>query len=173
MDEYPYFIVKGIPPYDGEYEWDTDRVFTGLEWRYLREIGGYLPNTLDEGMKGDDPSLYVALAICCMVRARKVDPDDAERAAAVLLNAPWDNSRLYVRPAKKQQEADPLPLGSTPPPNEPSQNETGSSQPENSERASGSGKSSLTSSDPSDETPQPTGTIESDTADARLLRWVN
>lgn len=170
--DYPKFVLKGIPPFDGEYEWDFERPFNVREWRYIKKISGYLPATLDDGFTGDDPELYVALAVVCMVRAGKVERDDALRVAEQISEAPFDNARLVIQMPPKEDGTE-SPLGLTPPPDVPSQNETGSSQSSSDERASGSGKTSTRSSGQSDATPQPTGTIESDTPAVRPLRWVS
>lgn len=169
MAEYPKFVLNGIPPWDGEYEWDVERPFNVREWRYIKKISGYLPATLDQGFEGDDPELYVGLAVVCMVRAGKVDRDDALRVAEQISEAPFDNARLVIQMPPKE-DGEQVPLGLTPPPAEPSQKETGSSQNSNDERASGSGTSSMTSSAPPDVTPQRIGTTELDIPAAVLAR---
>lgn len=174
MDEYPSFVLKGMPPWDGVYEWDTDRTFNVREWRYIKKISGYLPETIDEGMKGDDPELYVALAIVCMVRAGKVERDEALRVAEQVSEVPWDNASLTVtNPPKDEEKPEDVPLELTPPPDAPSPNVTDSRQNSSEGKASGSGRTSTPSSAPSDENQERIGTSESDAAAVRPLRWAN
>ena len=173
MSEYPTFVLKGIPPWDGRYEWDIDRALNVREWRYIKKISGYLPATMDGGLEGDDPELYVALAVVCMVRAGKVDKDDALRVAEQIGEAPFDNASLVIQMPPKDEEEPEVPLVLTPPPDGPSRSETGSSPRSSDETASGSGKTSTPSSGRSDATPEPTGITGSDTAAAPPLRWAN
>ena len=41
--------IKGVKPWDGEYELDEDRAFNAREWRWIKKVSGYVPLTLGEG----------------------------------------------------------------------------------------------------------------------------
>lgn len=59
--------------FDGEWEFELAQPFTVPEWRIIKKVAGYLPNTWLDGLEGDDPDLWEALAMIALVRARRVD----------------------------------------------------------------------------------------------------
>ena len=153
-DEPTRIVVNGIKAYEGEYELATDRAFNAREWHWIKKIAGYMPNTVNEGLAGDDPDLYVALAVIAMCRAGRVDRADGLRVADVLSEAPFGSIDMVF------PEAPDVPLELTGQPEQPSQNGSPS-------KTSSSGPSSPNTSDSSDRTPSSIGTSESDTS-ARL-----
>ena len=72
-------VIKGVPPYDGEYELDEDRAFNAREWNWIKKVSGYMPLTIGEGFAGGDPVLFVALAVIAMARSGKVERADGLR----------------------------------------------------------------------------------------------
>ena len=152
-EDTPKVIVEGVKPWDGEYLLDVRRAFTTKDWNIIKRVSGYLPYTIDDGLRGGDPELYVALAVIAMVRAQKVDREDALRVADQLAEAPFDRATIRMVFPKVEDDAGPPDLTSAP--DEPSENGTRSSN-------KLSGEPSKTSSDPSETTPVSTGTIESE-----------
>jgi len=152
-------VLKGVPPYDGEYELDLERAFNTREWRWIKAISGYMPNTIREGLVGGDPDMYVAISVIAMCRAGKIDRDDWRVAADVLAEAPFQLEGGAITIVFPEVEDD-SPLGLTSEPEQPSLTRP-------LENPSFSGDSLRTDSDPSDRTLSSTGTSESGTS-ARL-----
>ena len=42
MTDTTRIVVKGVAPYDGEYELDTDRAFNAREWHWIKTLSGYM-----------------------------------------------------------------------------------------------------------------------------------
>ena len=103
--------VKGIPAYNGEYHLDTERQLNGLEWRWIKRISGYMPLTIGEGFAGQDPDLFIALAVVAMRRDGKIEKDDALRVAELISDSYGVEIELEDDPV----EAEEVPLDSTPP----------------------------------------------------------
>jgi hypothetical protein len=149
-------VIKGIRPYDGEYELDTERAFNAREWNWIKRVAGYMPNTIRDGLAGGDPDLYVALAVIAMCRAGKVERTEGLHAADVLSEAPFDGSIQMIFPEEEAES----PLALTDEPERPSPSGSPESQ-------SFSGLSSARLSGPSGKTLSSTGISESGTS-ARL-----
>lgn len=99
------FVIKGVKPYDGEYPLD-DTEFTTREWSWIKRISGYLPMTAEDGFKGGDPELFVALAVVAMVRAGRVEKGDALSVADKLADSAFGSSLTFVAD-DEEDEADP------------------------------------------------------------------
>jgi hypothetical protein len=69
---------------------------TGLDWRWIKKISGYMPTTIQEGFAGDDPDLYLALSIIAMHRAGKIRTTEALLVAEALADAPWDGKSITI-----------------------------------------------------------------------------
>lgn len=139
-------IIKGIRPYDGEYELDTDRAFNAREWRWIKKVSGYMPLTVSEGFAGGDPDLFVALAVIAMCRDGKVERERGLDVADILAEAPFDGAAILLV-GDDVEDVDALPLDLTSPPDEPSRSET-------SENHRSSGEPSRSDSAPSGGIPQ-------------------
>ena len=111
-------IIKGIKPWDGEYDLVTDRAFNAREWRCIKKVSGYMPLTVSDGFAGGDPDLFVALAVVAMTRQGKVERDDMLRVADLLAEMPFDGASITM--VGDEVADDDLPLDSSPPPEEPS-----------------------------------------------------
>ncbi len=95
------FIIKtGL--YKGEYELD-DSEFTTLEWSWIKKFSGYLPLTAEEGFKGADPELYVALAVVAMHRAGRVEKGEAKVVYDRLADLPFGEG-LTFKPGEDEPE---------------------------------------------------------------------
>jgi hypothetical protein len=158
-DETTRIVVKGVRPYDGEYELDTGRAFNAREWNWIKRIAGYMPNTISDGFRGGDPDLYVALTVIAMARAGRIDRAEGPDVAEVLKEEPFQMEGGAITVVFPDVEDD-SPLVLTGQPEQLSPTGLPSDQ-------SSSGDSSPTSSDPSDKTPSSTGTIESDMSSRR------
>lgn len=100
------FVIKGIKPYDGEYPLD-DSEFTTREWSWIKKISGYLPMTAEEGFKGGDPELFVALAVIAMVRAERVQKSDAMSVADRLSDSAFGSALTFVADEDEEGDEDP------------------------------------------------------------------
>lgn len=89
-------VRVNVERYKGEYPLESDRPMTALEWRWIKKLSGYMPMTIDEGFAGDDPDLYIALAVIAMARAGKIRREEVTLAANVLLEAPVDGSSIVL-----------------------------------------------------------------------------
>lgn len=146
-------LLKGVPPYDGEYEIDAERGFDGWEWRFIKAISSYMPNTIIDGLRGGDPDIYISLAVIGLYRAGKVDETNWQRAADVLLAQPFQTEGGAITVLFPEEETE-VPLGLTGEPEQPSLK----SLPEN---RTSSGADSTRSSETSDATQPVTGITES------------
>lgn len=147
-------VIKGIRPYDGEYELDGDRAFNAREWRWIKKVSGYMPLTLSDGFAGGDPDLYVALAVIAMCRAGRIERDDGLRVADELSEAPFDGATLTL---VGDETEDDTPLELTSKPDEPS-------PPNLLEKQTFSGDRSKSDSGRSDEILPPTTLLRSGTS---------
>jgi hypothetical protein len=147
--------IRGVPPYDGEYELDLNRAWTTREWNWIKRISGYMPFTVNDGLRGGDPDLFVALAVIGMVRNQKIDRDRAMDVAEALMDVPYDGAAIQL---VVEEETDQLPLDLTTEPEPSSPNGTPS-------KSDTSGSPSSTSSAPSETTPASTGTTGSGSQD--------
>lgn|SRR5574337_1508169 len=147
--------ISQIPPYDGEYELDIERAFTTRELRWIKQMSGYLPRTLQEGLEGGDADLFIALAVIAMERAGKVPREDVLQVADRLSDIPLDdeNGKIQIL----AEEDDQSPPASTPEP-EPSSPRSLPASSESSSIASSDG------SEPSGESPATTGATRSPTS---------
>jgi len=100
------FVITGVKPYDGEYLLD-DSEFTTREWGWIKKISGYLPMTAEEGFKGGDPELFVALAVIAMVRAERIQKSDALTVADKLADSSFGSALTFVADGDEEEEADP------------------------------------------------------------------
>ena len=99
--------IKGVRPYDGEYELDLQRAWTTREWNWIKRISGYMPFTINEGLKGGDPDLFVALAVIGLVRNGKVERDNAMAVAETLLDVPYDGAAIQLVIEEEADDAEP------------------------------------------------------------------
>lgn len=150
--------VDGVRQYDGEYELAEDRGLNAREWRWIKKVSGYMPLTISEGFEGDDPDLYVALAVVAMCREGKIASDDWQAAADELSEAPYGSIVAVYETSE-----DDVPLALTSEPNEPSP--TGSLENNNSP-----GEASPTSSETSEPTQSPTTESNSVTSSTSNLK---
>lgn len=151
--------VKGVPPWDGEYEFEEDRSFTTRELRWIKQIAGYLPASLDEGLEGGDADLVIALVVIAMQRTGKIAREDVLTVADRFADEPVgeEDSFLTIIRDEAEEVADELPPAST---LEREQSSTTSSD----EKGNGSGPHSSSYSDLPDATLEPTGALSSDTS---------
>ncbi len=109
--------IHGIRPWDGEYELDPDRSFNTREWNWIKKVSGYMPLTVQDGFAGGDPSLFVALAVISMCRAGRITREEGLRVADELAEAPFDGASItMVGDDAPEEDANPVPLDSTPQP---------------------------------------------------------
>lgn len=100
------FVIKGVKPYDGEYPLD-DSEFTTREWSWIKKISGYLPMTAEDGFKGGDPELFVALAVVAMVRAGRIERGDALNVADRLADSAFGSSLTFEADGDEEAEDPP------------------------------------------------------------------
>ena len=148
-------IIKGVPPFDGDYELDADRAFNAREWRWIKKVSGYMPLTVGDGFEGGDPDLFVALAVIAMCRSGKVDRERGLEVADQLAEAPFDGASIIM--VGDEVEADELPLDLTPTPDESSRSVPSLKTPT-------SGADSRSGSGRLDVTPPPTSLLRSGTS---------
>ena len=112
-DDTTRIVVKGVPPYDGEYELDTDRAFSTREWHWIKKIAGYMPLTVGEGFAGGDPELFVAVAVIAMCRSGKIRREDALQVAEHIAEAPYELTTITLVGGAQEEAEDELPPGLT------------------------------------------------------------
>lgn len=133
-----------LRPYTGEYPIDLDgEPFTTLEWRWIKQLSGYLPLTVEQGFAGLDPDLFVALAVIALHRNGKILRADVPRVAERLADEPFNGTAImYV--GDDDGSADDPPA---------------EAEPETTSPSASGGPSSTPPSDPSDELPRATGAL--------------
>lgn len=100
-------IVLNTPRFKGEYALDLEQAPTALEWRWIKKTSGYLPLTWEEGIRGGDPDLIVALAVIALVRAGKVSKTDALATADWLAEAvPFDGESITLIGDEEEEAED-------------------------------------------------------------------
>ena len=158
MSEGTRIVVKGVRPFDGEYELDDDRTFNTREWNWIKRLSGYMPLTVSDGFAGGDPDLFVALAVIAMCRAGKIDRSEGLRVAEVLAEAPFDGTTIQLIGGTDDEEDDAVPpvLTSEPAGSSPASSLTNDSS--ETPRQPLSGVPSTPSSEGSGGTPPPIGT---------------
>ena len=157
MSDGTRMVVKGVRPFDGEYELDDDRTFNAREWNWIKRISGYMPLTVADGFAGGDPDLFVALAVIAMCRAGKIERTEGLRVAEALAEAPFDGTTIQLIGGEVEED-DAVPPASV---SEPAGSLPASSLTnESSEKPKPplSGPLSTTSSEEPDVTPQGSGT---------------
>lgn len=111
-------VIRGMKPWDGEYDLETNRPFNAREWRWVKKISGYMPLTLKEGFEGGDPDLYLALAVIALCRAGKIEREQGLELAEELSEADMTDAAITLIADETVVEADKVPLESTPTPDE-------------------------------------------------------
>lgn len=102
-------IVKvKVERYKGEYPLESDRPMDAFEWRLIKKISGYMPMTIDAGFAGDDPDLYIALAVIALLRAGKIRKEEALLAAAIFDSAPVSDESFIVLDFSDETEKEEL-----------------------------------------------------------------
>lgn len=106
-------MVVNVPPYEGEYAFDlSEQPFSTVEWRWIKQISGYMPLTVEAGWKGGDPDLFLALALIAMRRAGKIAKNEVLATAEVIEEAAFDGTAISFKgEAEGADELDP-PSGS-------------------------------------------------------------
>lgn len=89
-------VTVNIEPFKGTYDLDPDIPFSGLEWRWIKKIAGYLPLTINAGFEGDDNDLYIVLAVIALHRAGKIQPSQALRVSDALADAPVNGESILL-----------------------------------------------------------------------------
>lgn len=135
-------IISGLPPLDGEYEFDVVELLNSLTNRELHKIkvmSGVRAGELDEALEAGDSDLFLAIALIVLQRrGRRVDED-------MLWDAPA-GSGVTLDIADREFDADP-------PPSRKSEDERSST--------SGSGSSSTPTSESRGNGQSRTGTRDS------------
>lgn len=148
-------VIEGIAPYNGEYEFDTEKVMTTREWRWLKQIGGYSPRTLDEAIADYEPDVVISLAVIAMCRAGKITREEVLEVAEKLIDYPYDGSYITLSGGEESEPEIPPALTLEPDGASPKSSSENVSSTSPSNASSGNG--SPTASDPSAANPSPTG----------------
>ena len=81
--------VEGLGRWDGTYELNEgDRAFNAREWRWIKQISSYMPGTISDGFAGEDPDLFIALAVIAMSRSGKIERHQALAVAEQMAEEP-------------------------------------------------------------------------------------
>ncbi len=107
--------IKGVPPYDGDYPIDLERI-TNRELSTIKRLSGVRGAELQDGFTAGDNDLFVALTIIALQRAGKT----------VIEDAIWDAESGTITfnledPVEEVPESGPP----SPPPTDPGANVTG------------------------------------------------
>lgn len=142
--------VKGVPPWDGTYEFDIDQSFTTRELRWIKQIAGYLPASLQDGLEGGDADIVIALVVIAMHRSGRLGRDEVLDVADRFSDEPVGDDDSFLTIDATGDEVDELPPVPplVPEPSSPSLS---------SEKPTTSGPPSPSFTASQGETPEPTG----------------
>jgi hypothetical protein len=107
-------VVTGMGKYSGEYDLG-DRSFNAREWRWVKQMSGYLPLTISEGFAGMDADLMLAVAIIGMARDHKIQRDEGLEVWETMSEMDTTDASIILT-AGDEVEDDPVPLDLTQPP---------------------------------------------------------
>lgn len=99
-------IIRGVKPFDGEYDLQEERPFNTHEWRIIKQVSGYMPLTIRDGWQGGDPDLIVALAVVAMCRDGKIKRERSLAVAEQLGEAPFDGAAIILDLGAEEPEAE-------------------------------------------------------------------
>lgn len=149
-------MIAGVPPWDGRYEYDIEQApWTIREWGWIKRLSGYLPETLAEGWRGQDPELFAVFAVIALNRAGKISRDETGEVYERLLDTPAD-ARIRIEVDEQAEERD----------------DAGPPAEKTSSSGGGSGGGSRTSSETSRTIPPASGIPASATSESQPLRSV-
>ena len=101
-----YFLIEGLPPYDGTYEIEFD-TFTNRELHTIKTLAGVRAGELEEAADAGDTDLVVAFAVIALQRAGlKVDPEaiwNADVGQITLV----DEEASEIPPPKGENKSEP------------------------------------------------------------------
>lgn len=98
-------IVLNTPRFKGEFPFEiAEQPFTTLEWRWIKQISGYLPLTLDSGLEGGDPDIFLAFAVIALFRGGRVSESEALAVAKYLEALPADGASITMVLEEENQE---------------------------------------------------------------------
>lgn len=101
-------IIGGVQPFDGTYPLDLDDApLTTLEWRWIKQLSGYLPLTINDGLSGGDPDLIVALAVIALQRGGKISKTEVLQAGEQLADVPFDGAHIRFEAETVEDDAGP------------------------------------------------------------------
>jgi hypothetical protein len=151
-----WIVITGVPPWDGRYPFDiAESEPTTREWGWIKRLSGYLPTTIEEGLRGADPELICAFAAIALRRAGKLQTDEVPALFDRLVDAPFGATvKLETDAAADEGDAGPPP-----------ENSNASS--------SSSGTGSPTSSERSEPTPAASGIPASDPSESPSIALVS
>jgi hypothetical protein len=149
-----WIVLEGVKPWDGRYPFDiADQEPTTREWGWIKRLSGYLPLTIEDGLKGGDPELFAVFAVIALRRAGRITPAEASDTYERLIDVPYGATIRYEADEPAEVEPD------SPPP----------------EDRSGNGSSSGTDSPTSSETlaviRPASGIPASDTSESLPVAW--
>lgn len=150
--------IQGVPPYDGEYEFDVERSFTTRELRWIKQIAGYLPIGLEDGLAGGDADLIIALVVIAMYRAGKLDRSEVIDAADRLSDEPVGDEDSFLTIVLDDEGVE----DELPPESPLGLDESSTSLSDAKPNGFGPDSSSISASP--DAIPEPTGDLSSDTS---------
>lgn len=147
--------IKGVEVFDGEYELDLTRGYTGNELHFIKKMSGVRLGEIQEAAAAGDYDLMIALAVIAVWRdgTKGVTKESAVRAAEALLAE--DSGFLTIDVGEGDDAGPPEPTASS------------SGNDSNSEYSSAS--SSSTGDDPPETTPPSTGLPSSEPTSASDL----
>ena len=111
----PKLVLANMPPYDGEYEFDTERALNAREWRWIKVLSGHTPSTFNNGLADVDPDLYIAVSVIAMCRQGRIGRDEFQTVADELSEMPFSLASITLV-GDEVEEPDEVPLDLTPTP---------------------------------------------------------
>lgn len=140
--------IEGFGKWDGTYELNEgERAFNAREWRWIKQISGYMPATISDGFAGEDPDLFIAVAVIAMSRTGKIERQAAPYVAEQMAEEPVTFAGITLVSGPSEQEDDALPPALESESDESSPNASLSSSDTKTPSESSSGPTSRTSSE--------------------------
>ncbi len=101
-------IVEGVPPWDGEYQFD-DFSFTNRELYDIKQLSGLRASELIEALDANDTSAYVGVGMVVLRRHDKVlEADDLWNAkvGSIRIDIGQDDADPPTQPASEEKHGE-------------------------------------------------------------------
>lgn len=80
-------VLSGVPPFDGEHDFDVAREYNGHELHLIKQVAGVRLGEIEDAAKAGDYDLFVSFAVITLWRSGKIKKQDIPEVTDMLLAA--------------------------------------------------------------------------------------